>query len=187
MAATEKRLNRFRDGNWQHHGLAGGLKSEVIIAVNQDRQGNIWAGSSRAGLHVLRKGAWHQYTTSDGLAGDTVYSIHIDENDNIWLGTNGGLNLLSNDHFTNFREIPGPLNGTILQILEDDSGTLWMSSPAGIFRVRKSALEGSAASAGDLVHCRPCFTEMAGLKSTVCTGGFQPAGCKSSDGRLVPD
>ena len=176
-------LNRFRDGNWQHHGLAGGLKSEAIIAVNQDRQGNIWAGSSRAGLHVLRKGAWSQYTTSDGLAGDTVYTIHIDQNNNIWLGTSGGLNLLRNDHFTNFRETTGPLNGPILQILEDDSGTLWMSSPAGIFCVRKSALEGFATSAVDLIHCR-MFTEMAGLKSTVCTGGFQPAGCKSRDGRL---
>jgi len=176
-------LNRFHDGNWQHHGLAGGLKSEAIIAVNQDRQGNIWAGSSHAGLHVLRKGAWRQYTTADGLAGDTVYTVHIDENNIIWLGTNGGLSLLRNEKFTNFREIPGPLNGTILQILEDDFGTLWMSSPTGIFRVRKSALAGSAASAGELIHCR-MFTEMAGLKSTVCTGGFQPAGCKSRDGRL---
>lgn len=175
-------LNRFRDGYWQHYGLASGLKTNAITAVNQDRQGNIWAGSSGAGLHVLRKGTWHQYTPRDGLAGDTVYTVHIDANNNIWLGTNGGLNLLRNGKFTNFREMPGPLNSTILQILEDDSRHLWMSSPTGIFRVKKSELAESAA-AGDHVHCR-MFTEMAGLKSTVCTGGFQPAGCKSRDGRL---
>lgn len=176
-------LNRFRDGDWQHYGLASGLKTKTITAVSEDRQGNLWAGSSGDGVHVLRKGVWRQYTTADGLAGDTVFTIHIDESNNIWLGTNGGLNRFSQGSFFNFREWPGPLNNTIFQILADDHGYFWMSTPTGIFCVKKAELEGSAAEKPNDVHCRR-FTAMAGMNSTVCSGGFQPAGCKSRDGRL---
>jgi ligand-binding sensor domain-containing protein/AraC-like DNA-binding protein len=183
IGSDGKGLDCFRDGIWQHFGLASGLKGSVILAVNKNRQGSILAGSSQAGLHVLRKGVWRQYTTSDGLAGDTVYSIYIDDKDNVWLGTNGGLSLLRQGIFINFRETSTLLNGIILQILEDDSGYLWMSSPTGIFTVKKSELEYPGQANNKDIHCRQ-FTEMAGLKSTVCTGGFQPAGCKSRGGQL---
>jgi ligand-binding sensor domain-containing protein/AraC-like DNA-binding protein len=176
-------LDRFRDGEWRHHGLAGGLKGGTIIALNEDRQGSFLAGSSGAGLHVLRDGAWRQYTMADGLAGDTVYAIHVDGKDDVWLGTNGGLSLLRQGRIFKFSEASGPLNGAILNILEDDSGHLWMSSPAGIFRVKKSGCEAYVMAEDKDLHCR-LFNEMSGLKSTVCAGGFQPAGCRSRDGRL---
>ena len=176
-------LDRWRGGDRQHHGLAKGLKGSVILAVSQDREGSLWAGSSRDGLHRLRKGAWRQYTTSDGLAGDTVFTMHVDQDNDLWLGTNGGLSLFRQGNFFDFREWPGPLTGTIFQILADDQGYLWFSSPAGIFCAQKTELELAAAGKGNDIHWRR-FTEMAGLKSTVCSGGFQPAGCKSRDGRL---
>lgn len=176
-------LERWRDGEWQHHGLARGLKGDVILALAEDRRGGLWAGSSREGLHVMRNGTWRQFTTADGLAGDTVYAIHIDEKDDIWLATNGGLNRLHDGKLLNFRPWPGPLTGTIFQILADDHGYLWFSSPAGIFRVKRSELNLSLPGAENGLHCRR-FTEMSGMKSTVCAGGFQPAGCKTRDGRL---
>jgi ligand-binding sensor domain-containing protein/AraC-like DNA-binding protein len=176
-------LDCCRDGAWQHHGAARGLKGSVITALGEDRQGNIWAGSVRDGLHILHQGAWHQYKIADGLAGDTVYAIHVDDGNSIWLGTNGGLGLLRQGKCFAFQEGPALLNGTILAILEDGSGGLWMSSPAGIFCARRPELESAAASGGRGVHCR-LFGEMSGMKSTVCTGGFQPAGCKSRDGKL---
>lgn len=176
-------LDRHHDGGWQHHGPARGLKGSVITALGEDRQGRLWAGSARAGLHVLDKGKWRRFTTADGLAGDTVYAIHVDEKDGVWLGTDNGLGLYRRGRFYSFRRGAGPLNGTVLAILEDSGGRLWMSSPAGIFSVPRSELEHSAAMGGRDVSCR-IFTEMSGLKSTVCTGGFQPAGCRDSNGRL---
>jgi ligand-binding sensor domain-containing protein/AraC-like DNA-binding protein len=183
IGGAGNRLNRLRNGDWRHYGLASGLKSSEILALNEDRLGNLLAGSSHDGLHVLRRGGWQRFTTADGLAGDTVYAIYVGRKNNIWLGTNGGLSLLRQGKLSTFRAAPGPLNGTILQILEDDSGVLWMSSPAGIFRAGSSELEGFSAGGEQDPRCR-WFTEMEGLKSTVCAGGFQPAGCKSRDGRL---
>jgi ligand-binding sensor domain-containing protein/AraC-like DNA-binding protein len=170
-------------GVWKHHGLASGLAGAAIIALNEDSQGNLLAGSSGAGLHVLRAGAWRQYTMADGLPGDTVNAIHVDGRDDVWLGTSGGLCLLRQGRFFDFHEAPGPLNGVILAILEDDAGQLWMSSPAGIFRVKKSSCDAYVRGEDKALHCR-LFNEMSGLKSTVCVGGFQPAGCRTQDGQL---
>jgi AraC-like DNA-binding protein len=58
-----------------------------------------------------------------------------------------------------------------------------MSSPAGIFRVGKNSCEAYVMAEDKAPHCR-LFNEMSGLSSTVCVGGFQPAGCRSRDGRL---
>ena len=182
-AATATAWTACTAGVWQHHGLASGLKGATIISLNEDVQGDLLAGSLAAGLHVLHDGGWRQYTTADGLAGDTVYAIHVDGSDDVWLGTNEGLDLLRQGRFFNFREAPGPLNGVILQILEDDSGRLWMSSPAGIFRVKKSDCQAYVRGEDKAPHCR-LFNEMSGLRSTVCVGGFQPAGCRGRDGRL---
>jgi ligand-binding sensor domain-containing protein/AraC-like DNA-binding protein len=176
-------LDHCLNGNWRHYGPAGGLDAEVITAIGEDRQGKLWVGSARNGLHVLDNGKWRRFSTSDGLAGDTVYAIHVDEKSGVWLGTDGGLGLYSHGRFYSFRQGAALLNGTVLAILEDAGGRLWMSSPAGIFSVRRSELEDAAAYGGANVHCRH-FTEMSGLKSTVCTGGFQPAGCRDGHGRL---
>ncbi len=176
-------LDCLNDGRWRHYGLAGGLQAGAITALGEDRQGRLWAGSARAGLHVLSNGKWRRFTAADGLVGESIYAIHMDGRGNIWLGTSGGLNLLRQGEFFNFREGPAVLSETILDILEDGSGRLWMSTPSGIFCAAGSELERSASAKGREVHCR-LFGEMSGMQSTVCTGGFQPAGCKSRDGRL---
>jgi ligand-binding sensor domain-containing protein/AraC-like DNA-binding protein len=176
-------LDCLSAGVWKHHGLAAGLKGTAIISLNEDSRGSLLAGSSGAGLQVLRAGAWRQFTMADGLPGDTVNAIHVDGGGDVWLGTSNGLGLLRQERFFNFREAPGPLNGVILDILEDDAGQLWMSSPAGIFRVKKSSCEAYVRGEDKALHCR-LFNEMSGLKSTVCVGGFQPAGCRTRDGQL---
>ncbi len=176
-------IDACQDGRWRHHGPAGGLKGIVITAFAQDRQGTLWAGSADDGLHALQGATWRRYTTADGLPGDTVYAIHADEKGGVWLGTDSGLGLYSQGRFFGFRAGARPLNEAILSILEDAAGRLWMSSLTGIFSVRRSELESAAPLAGRGAHCR-IFGEMSGLKSTVCAGGFQPAGCRDHAGRL---
>ncbi len=72
---------------------------------------------------------------------------------------------------------------TVYQILEDDRGFFWPSSSQGIFCVAGEELQALAAGKIRRLHCRS-FTEADGLKSTVCSGGSQPAAWKASDGKL---
>ncbi len=168
-------LYELNHGVWRHHGGANGLRATVITALGSDQQLTLWAGSSGEGLfsYSERARSWRR-VPGDGLAGETVYSI-AGKAHGLWLGTNAGLALLSGGELFHFNNGPEPLKRAILQIIEDSHGWLWMSTPAGILRVERAALEATASAGGRGLHCR-VFAEMSGMLSTACTGGFQPAG-----------
>ena len=176
-------LYQLSGGQWRHHGEANGLRTAVITALNSDHHGTVWAGSSGDGLfsYSWRSRSWLP-APAGGMAGESVYSI-ADQADGLWLGTSAGLVLLRGGALFHFKKGPEPLKGAILQILEDRHGWLWMSTPSGILRAEKAALEAAAPAGGLGVHCR-VFGEMSGMLSTACTGGFQPAGWLDEAGRL---
>ncbi|HYL98739.1 MAG TPA: histidine kinase, partial [Blastocatellia bacterium] len=77
----------------------------------------------------------------------------------------------------------GLFDNTIFQILEDRAGSLWMSCNRGVFNVSKAQLNRFADKQIDRVSS-DAYGTADGMKSHECNGGFQPAGCKTSDGRL---
>ena len=176
-------LYELNDGVWRHHGAINGLRATVITALGNDQHMTLWAGSSGEGLFSYSRHtrSW-RLAPGGGLAGETVYSI-ASQAHGIWLGTSAGLALLRGNELHRFDRGPEPLRQTILQIIEDFHGWLWMSTPSGIIRAKRTALEAAAPLGGLGVHCRQ-FGEMSGMLSTACTGGFQPAGWLNETGQL---
>src|SRR5204862_3119168 len=64
-----------------------------------------------------------------------------------------------------------------------DHGFFWMSSHNGILRVSRAELNACADGKTNYVHCLT-YGEEEGLPGTECSGGMQPAGCRTSDGRF---
>jgi signal transduction histidine kinase len=85
--------------------------------------------------------------------------------------------------FTTISSKQGLHDDTILRILEDDRGRFWMSTPRGVFRVDRTALDavadGTAKSVTSVV-----YDKSDGLPTTDCGGGTQPSGWKARDGRM---
>ena len=185
IGTSGRGLIRREQGKFRADDLPDFLKDKTILAINQDREGSLWAGSFREGLYCRHhQGGWRHFTSADGLASDTIFCLLVDGRGILWIGTNGGLSRLANGKFFSFREKVGLPPGVIYQILEDQDGYFWMSTNNGIVCVQKSQLERVAESESGRVHGR-IFGEMEGLKSPVCTGGCQPAGWKTRSGRLL--
>ena len=85
--------------------------------------------------------------------------------------------------FTAFTAQDGLTDDFIMHIEEDRRGYLWCSSGTGIFRVSKEELEHFARGQNRSIRCF-AYTKADGLPSLECTGGCQPSGCKTRDGRL---
>jgi ligand-binding sensor domain-containing protein/AraC-like DNA-binding protein len=177
-------LYELNDGIWRHHGAANGLQATVITALGHDSRRTLWAGSSGEGLfsYSWQSRSWRKAPV-DQLNGETVFSISPAVGRGLWLGTSAGLVLLRGNELHRFDRGPEPLRQTILQIIEDFHGWLWMSTPSGIIRAKRAALEAAAPLGGLGLHCRQ-FGEMSGMLSTACTGGFQPTGWLGEAGRL---
>ncbi|MBI2838086.1 MAG: hypothetical protein HYX75_07220 [Acidobacteria bacterium] len=176
-------LGHFDGAALRWYTTADGLPDDTIMAVQEDREGNLWVGTFAGGLTLLRGGRFKTYDTQQGLPDDAVYCFHEDEDAAIWIGTGGGLSRLSNGKLGSITTADGLPDDWVFRILEDRSGDLWLSCSTGIARVPRRELTDFLEGRRRSISPR-FFTEVDGLRSAECSGGMQPAGWKTSDGRL---
>jgi signal transduction histidine kinase/CheY-like chemotaxis protein/streptogramin lyase len=98
-------------------GAAEGMPSRMVLALAQDRQGYIWAGTDDGlarvdgvGLRVWR----HDPAEPGSLPGNEVETLLIDPQDRVWVGSNGvGLSMLGPDRsaFARFPELNAACEG----------------------------------------------------------------------------
>jgi ligand-binding sensor domain-containing protein/AraC-like DNA-binding protein len=177
-------LNRLRNGKFEVFNQGHGLSNNFVLAINEDPNGFLWVGTAN-GLNRFKDGRFEVFTMKDGLSGDMIMDIYIDASGVPWVATNGGgLNRFKDGKFCKFAaESGGFSNHVIYRIIEDSHHNFWMSSNEGIFSVSRIALNryaGGKIGSFQVYH----FREEDGLKTSVCSGGFQPAGWKTKDGKI---
>lgn len=165
-----------------------GQKAEPALrdvdAVVEDDEGAVWFGMSSGGVGRLKDGALQQFRRRDGLSSESVQCLYLDADGSLWIGTSGGgINRLKQGHFAAIGTKQGLPNGVICNIQEDGKGFFWLSSHGGIMRVSKAELDRCADGKSKEVHCLS-YGIGDGMPTLECSGGLQPAGCKTADGRL---
>lgn len=102
-----------------------------LQALIEDREGNLWGGNYSSLIRIDREHRRHRYYP----IGYTVRSIHEDRSGRLWVGTQeGGLLLFdrATGQYKRYTTADGLPSNTILRILEDDRGDLWMSTYNGL-------------------------------------------------------
>ncbi|MCP4216259.1 MAG: helix-turn-helix domain-containing protein [bacterium] len=166
-----------------------GLSDNFVLCISEDNGGTLWIGTNK-GLNSFKDGTIRKYTETDGLSGQMVYDILPDREPGqgrgavLWIGTaDGGLNYFKDGVFTGFTSRNGLFSNTIYRIIKDNKEDLWMSSNKGIFTVPMRELHQMLRGKRWYLNCTH-LEETDGMKSAVCTGGFQPAGIKTVNGHL---
>lgn len=181
---TSAGLSRIDEAGISSFGLDDGLSQANVRALLLDRQGVLWIGTNGGGLSRFADGRFTSLGRREGLSNDVVYAIHEDSRGVLWIGTyGGGLNRHSGGRFTAITTAQGLCDDTVLRILEDDAGDFWMSSNRGVFQVSRDEADAVAAGHAERLACT-YFGTAAGMRSSECNGGLQPAGWKARDGRL---
>lgn len=67
------------------------LIPEEVRAALEDREGNVWFGTTRGGLFRIKKQFITAYSKPDGLTQNNVYPIFEDRSGVVWIGTTKGL------------------------------------------------------------------------------------------------
>ena len=154
-----------------------------VRTVTEAPDGTLWFGMSGGGLGRLHQGVLRQFRRSDGLSSDFVQCLHLDGDGTLWIGTFNGLNRFKDGRFVAITKKQGLSDDTICDIEDDGRGYFWLSSHGGIMRVDKTELNRCADGQVKELHCLTCGRSD-GLPTLECSGGFQPAGCRTEDGRL---
>lgn len=177
-------LLRYNSDGIERFGRDAGLESPEVRSVAETTNGIVWFGMYGGGLGRLQNGRVRQFRKADGLASDFVQSLHLEPDGTLWIGTfGGGLSRLKNGKFSNIGLEQGLPNNVICHIEDDERGSFWMSSYGGIFRVAKDELDRCADGEQSSIYSLGYGTGD-GLPTLECSGGLQPAGCRSADGRL---
>ncbi|HEY9262531.1 ligand-binding sensor domain-containing protein, partial [Chitinophaga sp.] len=104
-----------------------------ILSLAEDSSGNCWAGNYTSLIQVDRVHKKHRFFN----IGYPVRAFHEDKDGHCWIGTEGGGLLLFNREtgaYTRFTKAVGLSNNSILKIMEDNNGYLWISTFYGISR-----------------------------------------------------
>lgn len=104
-----------------------------LQSLAEDGEGNFWGGNYSSLINIDRSGKSHKVFQ----LGTTVRCIYEDKKRNFWLGTQGhGLLLFDRKtgRYKSFTTEDGLPSNTILRILEDKKGELWLSTFNGLTR-----------------------------------------------------
>ncbi|HKP70185.1 MAG TPA: two-component regulator propeller domain-containing protein, partial [Pyrinomonadaceae bacterium] len=170
-------LLKYRDGEVRRYTRADGLPSETLVAFLETKAGEIWLGTT-SGLARLDGERFTSYRS------EFVRSLYEDPDGVLWIGTyDSGIIRYKNGEFRTIAARDGLFSDGVFCILEDDDGWLWMNSNQGIYRVRRDDLNDFADGRISTITSAGYGTED-GLLNVEGNGGKQPAGLRSSDGRL---
>jgi len=120
---------------------------DYISSIMQDKKGNLWVGTVY-GVTVFQKGSlapvyFESNGNKNGLSHANVICLLEDSKGRIWVGTREGLNLFDErtKSFKAFTSADGLPDNMILNILEDNYQSLWVSTPGGLCNIMPSQTE----------------------------------------------
>jgi ligand-binding sensor domain-containing protein/serine phosphatase RsbU (regulator of sigma subunit) len=76
---------------YMNKGKLGEISSNMVMGINEDKGGNIWAATSTGLSKLLSNNTFHNFYSKDGLASTYLYSILKDSVGNFWMSSNSGI------------------------------------------------------------------------------------------------
>lgn len=179
LAGTkEGMLWRLRASQWQP--LADFSRTNPVTAIEVTPDNSVWIGTGGDGLWQLAGNSLHHIDKTGG----GIHTLHLDAQGALWIGTaEQGLYRWQDGWLARFATTEGLPDNSITQIMEDDTGRLWLGSRHGIICVNANSLNelarGSTTNIAPLV-----FGRKEGVPAIECTSGVFPSGLKSRSSLL---
>ena len=115
-----------------------GLSVYHVRESFQDRQNNVWIGSSGGGLFKFEKNNFSHFTKDNGLTANRIYALHHTRN-TLWLSTaEAGLMKIDSAGIQPVEETRDYLNVKVKTLTSDANGTIWTGTEGkGIYLYQK--------------------------------------------------
>lgn len=127
------------------------IKSNWVIALYEDRAGNLWFSTHDSGVVRYGAGVFTNFSIKDGLPSNVVTAFGEDREGGLWLGTVNGLSRFAGGQFTNYTMTDGLASNNIRSLYYDArEGALWIGTSNGLTRWRdgRFSVQAGAAMAG---------------------------------------
>jgi signal transduction histidine kinase/ligand-binding sensor domain-containing protein len=173
------------DGEFRVLNLPNPAAVADVRCFAEDSAHALWMGTLGTGLFRWNGERFEHFTRTDGLPNDSVLMLYFDRDERaLWIGcAGGGLARWQSAHLVTCKTADGLWDDTISQMVDDGHGWFWFGCRKGLFRVSKASL--SQFMNGQLTRIHSVsYGDSDGLCAAACSGGFQPAVCRTPDGRF---
>jgi signal transduction histidine kinase/ligand-binding sensor domain-containing protein len=116
-----------RDRRYDYYRSSDGLSGNVIIAIYEDRENNIWVVTS-GGLDRFRVPKVLTFSSREGMSSDYAGSVLAATDGNVWVGNHDALDEIHEGSVSSIREGQGLLGRRVTVLLEDRLGRLWVGA-----------------------------------------------------------
>jgi signal transduction histidine kinase/ligand-binding sensor domain-containing protein/CheY-like chemotaxis protein len=175
-------LNRWRNGRFTACEVENASSDDGILCLSLGKDGNVLVGTDGR-ISRWQNGrfvALNSDTDLRAISETAPSDIYEDAQGTIWIASQGsGLLRLQNRKLTVFRTKDGLLADMLYQVLDDDRGSLWISSNKGLFRVAVEDLEDFAEGRKSSI-----VSFAYGRNDGVKSGCSEGHACRSRDGKL---
>ena len=169
---NDGRLLTFRTGVNQ-----GGLPSDQVFTVAEDKRGFIWVGTAQGvsvifdpfsvSQGILVEGNEPVYESRGLLNNTAVNVIRVDGANRKWIGTDDGVYLVSengDDVLLEFNSDNSPLLADRVTdiAIDQTTGEVYFATVAGVISYQGDAVQGGSACDDVLVYPNPVFTDYTG-------------------------
>lgn len=118
----------------------GSNEHQNVHCSLQDKNGNLWFGTTGEGVYRYDGKEFIQFTKKDGLSDNSVLSIFEDKSGHIWFGTDDGASCydgktISKISFTNgiVTTTLQSQKNTVSSILQDKKGIIWFGTSQDLY------------------------------------------------------
>ena len=101
---------------------ADGLPHPVVRALAKDRDGNLWIGTSGAGIARLVAGRFDTLDNRTGSVGSVTWGMLLGRDGTLWVASASGLSRLKNASVRNYGRPEGLRSGMVWGTLDDRQG-----------------------------------------------------------------
>lgn len=124
------------------------LSDNSVVSIYEDSSGTLWITTFNGGLNKFDREPekftryTHDPNNPNSLSYDRVLSVNEYPAGTLWIGTyGGGLNKfdIATETFTHYTENDGLPSNSVVGILADDNGNLWLSTGNGLSKFNPEA------------------------------------------------
>jgi len=182
VGTSQGLFQRGPEGHTRHTADSG-LPANDVRALVEGPDDRLWIGTTH-GVAARSAGMFIAQPAPAGSLTRISLTLHVDPDGTLWCGTlGGGLVRYGSKKAFVYTARHGLPDNTIYQVLDDNLGSLWLTSNSGVFRVAREALDRVAEGRSDRLTLA-VYGRHDGLPSEACGGFGQPAGCLARDGLL---
>jgi signal transduction histidine kinase len=152
--SASRQLGKWVNGRLEPIAVPASIGASRVMAITTDSRDTVWLCTSLRGV-IAWDGKGVKGFGDSGLGNRSCQSIFTDSHDRIWVGLlAGGAAVVDGSAIRAFTPGDGLTAGTVLAIIEDRTGGIWLTTSAGVSRYKNgrfTALTRANAPLTDLV------------------------------------